>query len=272
MSLNENAQDTGGKLSQWRELIHSELVAVGDSSSRDSKRLQAATAYVLQGHGKRLRGLLALSVEHDLRGGGERLAALKAAVALEMLHAASLVHDDLPALDNDDMRRGRPSCHRAFNEATAILTGDYLVGRAFSVIGDGSLIAARQLRVLAILAQAWGDLCIGQQVDIEKPKEPEQVERLMELKTGALFGAAAACGAVCADRDEAEVARFYEWGKRVGVLFQKLDDAADGDGSSTDSCNQVEEVQALRGQITDCGGIPLTVTETLYSVIVGELS
>ena len=68
------------------------------------------------------------------------------------------------------------------------------------------------------------------------------------------------------------MARFYEWGKRVGVLFQKLDDAADGDGSSTDSCNQVEEVQALRGQIIDCGGIPLTVTETLYSVIVGELS
>jgi len=199
-------------LKEWREDIHRELVSLGQSSLGDSKSLQAATTYVLQGHGKRLRALLALAVWCDVSGEApHKPRALRPALALEMLHAASLVHDDLPALDNDDVRRGRPSCHRQFNEATAILTGDYLVGRAFSVIGDGSLSSMQQLRVLSHLAQAWSDLCMGQQVDIEKPTQPEDIQKLMELKTGALFGAAAACGAVCADADDEVMVRFYDW-------------------------------------------------------------
>jgi geranylgeranyl pyrophosphate synthase len=187
-----------------------------------------------------------------------------------MLHAASLVHDDLPALDNDDMRRGRPSCHRQFNEATAILTGDYLVGRAFAVVAGEGLSALQQLRVLASLAQAWGDLCIGQQVDIEKPTEPEKIVRLMELKTGALFGAASACGAICGDRDDQSVRRFHEWGKKLGVLFQRLDDISDGDGALEAPFNRDTEIEALRGELRSLHDAPLPICEAVFRLIVGE--
>jgi geranylgeranyl pyrophosphate synthase len=265
------ALDITKVLKEWRELIHRELVSVGQSSLGDSKSLQAATTYVLQGHGKRLRALLALAICCDVtKGPSTPPLALRPGLALEMLHAASLVHDDLPALDNDDMRRGRPSCHRQFNEATAILTGDYLVGRAFSVVADGSLSPLQQLRVLATLAQAWGDLCMGQQVDIEKPSDPKEILRLMELKTGALFGAAAACGAICSDRDDPGVRRFYEWGKKLGVLFQTLDDIRDGDGIADASFNRDTEIEALRGELRSLHDSPMPISEAVFRLIVGE--
>ena len=258
-------------LKEWRDLVHRELVSLGQSALEDSNSLRAATTYVLQGNGKRLRALLALAVCCDLSDGATvKPCAFRPALALEMLHAASLVHDDLPALDNDDMRRGRPSCHRQFNEATAILTGDYLVGRAFSVVVDSSLSPPQQLRVLASLAKAWGDLCIGQQVDIEKPTGVCDILRLMELKTGALFGAAAACGAVCADIDDAGMSRFYEWGKKVGVLFQRLDDISDGDGIPDDYFNRDVEVQSLRAELQSLHTKPMTLTDAVYRVVVGE--
>lgn len=263
--------DTAKTLKEWRETIHRELVTLGQSSLGDSKSLQAATTYVLQGHGKRLRALLTLAICHDLTDGDQHQPkALRPALALEMLHAASLVHDDLPALDNDDMRRGRPSCHRQFNEATAILTGDYLVGRAFAVISDGSLSSLQQLRVLANLAQAWSELCMGQQVDIDKPNKPAEIHRLMELKTGALFGASAACGAVCADADDATVTRFHEWGRKLGVLFQKLDDLSDGDGAAGVVFNKDKEVEALRGELRSLHDKAMPMTEAVYRAVVGE--
>lgn len=265
------SKDVAEQLKEWRQLIHDELVSLGRSSLGDSKSLLAATTYVLQGHGKRLRALLALSVCRDITG--EEVTpprALRPALALEMLHAASLVHDDLPALDNDDMRRGRPSCHRQFNEATAILTGDYLVGRAFAVVGDGSLSPSQQLGVLANLAHAWGDLCVGQQVDIEKPTEPCQVERLMELKTGALFGASAACGAICADLDDGAVGRYLDWGRRLGVLFQRLDDIQDGDGVMDAPFNRDTEVESLRAELRSLHSRSMPLTEALFRIILGE--
>lgn len=266
------SHDITRMLKEWRELIHGQLVSLGQSSLGDSKSLLAATTYVLQGHGKRLRALLALAICRDLTE-DEALPprALRPGLALEMLHAASLVHDDLPALDNDDMRRGRPSCHRQFNEATAILTGDYLVGRAFAVVADGSVPPLHQLRVLATLAQAWGDLCMGQQVDIEKPTQPHEILRLMELKTGALFGASAACGAICADLDDAGVKRFYEWGQKVGVLFQKLDDLHDGDGARDASFNRDTEVEGLRAELRSLHGKPMALTNAVYQAVVGEV-
>lgn len=263
--------DTSKVLKEWRETIHRELVTLGQSSMSDSKSLQAATTYVLQGHGKRLRALLALAICCDVASENpSKPRAMRPALALEMLHAASLVHDDLPALDNDDTRRGRPSCHRQFNEATAILTGDYLVGRAFSVVADGSLSPMQQLRVLANLAQAWSELCLGQQVDIEKPKEPSEIHRLMELKTGALFGASAACGAVCADQDDATTGRFFDWGRKLGVLFQKLDDLSDGDGVSGVAWERDKEVEVLRAELCSLHPGQMPLTEAVFAGVVGE--
>jgi geranylgeranyl pyrophosphate synthase len=264
--------DVAKVLTQWRELVYQELVAFGHSSGGDSKTLQSATTYVLQGHGKRLRALLPLALSSDLTGSGEvsKPPALRVGIALEMLHAASLVHDDLPALDNDDMRRGRPSCHRKFTEATAILTGDFLVGRAFSAVTEGSLSPMQRLRVLTTLAQAWSDLCMGQQVDIDRPTDAEEVQRLMELKTGALFGAATACGAICADCDEDLTSRFRLWGTRVGVLFQRLDDIADGDGTSGTVWNKDREIHDLLVGLRSLHHGPLLYTEGVYRMIIGE--
>lgn len=260
-------------LTEWRELVYRELVAFGESSAGDSKTLQAATTYVLQGQGKRLRALLPMAISSDLGGepASAHSAVLRPGIALEMLHAASLVHDDLPALDNDDMRRGRPSCHRQFNEATAILTGDFLVGRAFSVVSaEGALSPMRRLRVLATLARAWSELCMGQQVDIDHPTQPSEIHRLMELKTGALFGAAAACGAICADCDDATTDRFYAWGMKVGVLFQRLDDIADGDGASGVLWDKESEIRDIRTELRALHPRSLSYTEGVYRMIVGE--
>lgn len=255
-------------LQGWREVIDRELSSVGATSASDSESLRAATAYVLEGQGKRLRGLLALALHSDIRGDTqERPASLGVAFALEMLHAASLVHDDLPALDNDDVRRGRPSCHRAFNEATAILTGDFLVGRAFAVVAEGALSPMQRLRVLARLAPAWADLCVGQQVDIEQPKTPQETRRLMELKTGALFGVAAAAGAICGDVSDEDAQRFYDWGVRVGVLFQRLDDIADGHESSLGVLDVEGEVTMLRGELRQISSRPLPLTEQVFATI-----
>ena len=256
---------------EWRELVNRELVTLGKSSAPDSKSLQAATTYVLHGQGKRLRALLAFAVTQDISRGEaiQEPHSCRAGIGLEILHAASLVHDDLPALDNDDMRRGRPACHRQFNEATAILTGDYLVGLAFSLITTGTLSSMRQLRVLTRLARAWGDLCVGQQLDIENPTAPAFIHRLMELKTGALFGAAAACGAICADCDDEVTARFDAWGTKVGVLFQQLDDVADGDGAAAASFNRDAEVSELLSELRSLWSSPLPFTEAVYGMIVG---
>ncbi|MEN9845610.1 MAG: hypothetical protein RIS36_757 [Pseudomonadota bacterium] len=269
MSLSDHVAKV---LTDWREVVYQELVALGEISSGDSKTLQAATTYVLQGQGKRLRALLAMALNADLIGEKEivRPHALRPGIALEMLHAASLVHDDLPALDNDDMRRGRPSCHRKFSEATAILTGDLLVGRAFSVLTEGELPPMQRLRMQAILARAWSDLCTGQQVDIDRPTHPREVERLMELKTGALFGAAAACGAVCAGCDETLTARFYAWGIRVGVLFQRLDDLVDGDAMVEAEWNKDTEIHDLIVELGSLHYRSLPYTEGVYRMIIGE--
>lgn len=266
------AEHVGKVLNDWREVVYRELVALGESSSGDSKTLQAATTYVLQGQGKRLRALLPIALCADLTAEKETAnpRALRPGIALEMLHAASLVHDDLPALDNDDMRRGRPSCHRQFNEATAILTGDFLVGCAFSVVADGGQSPMQRLRVLALLARAWSDLCMGQQVDIDRPTHPDEIHRLMELKTGALFGAAAACGAVCADCDEALTERLYAWGSRVGVLFQRLDDIADGDGTAGTVWSKDKEIHDLLAALRALHRGSLSYTEGVYRMIIGE--
>lgn len=226
----------------WRSTIESQLVRVEQWTGRaqPGSALHAACRYVSEGGGKRLRGLLAYAVAYDLTSGGDAARAeraLSSAVALELLHAASLVHDDLPALDNDDFRRGRESCHKAFGEATAILTGDALVGAAFVVVtGDAGLPSDSQARVTRTLAHAWWDLCLGQQFDIEQQRGVSGAGRkeMIALKTGALFGAAVGCGAVCAGIREAALGEYIDWGRRVGECFQALDDLDDGERDSSE--------------------------------------
>lgn len=235
-------------LSVWRSHIDERLASVGElyGDTHAVGRLSEASTYMVTGGGKRIRALLACCVWGDLaaiRGqGSENCRALSAAVALELVHAASLVHDDLPALDNDDLRRGKPSCHRAFGEATAILTGDALVGAAFlSVMNDAQLSSDEHARLSRILASAWVDLCVGQQLDIDRQLcglneavSHDELVRMTRLKTGALFGAAVRCGALCAGVRDGDLDRFSAWGVRVGECFQAIDDLSDGDRPQSD--------------------------------------
>ncbi|NBO73944.1 MAG: hypothetical protein EBV29_04800 [Gammaproteobacteria bacterium] len=154
----------------WRASIEGALATFGRNASPDSPKLQEAATYVLQSGGKRLRGLLTLAVHHDLTGGhGAPESALRPAVAIEVIHAASLIHDDLPALDNDDMRRGKPSCHKAFGEATAILTGDLLVGAAIGSLEHRETALDKQARLGILLANTWRDLCVGRSRRVRPP-------------------------------------------------------------------------------------------------------
>lgn len=232
-------------LDSWREGVETGLSVLAQESSRESMRLQEAAAYVLVGGGKRLRALLTLAVSHDLVGqAGRETHAIIPAVAIEVIHAASLVHDDLPALDNDDMRRGKPACHKAFGEATAILVGDLLIGAALASLSHPQIPLDRQARLSGVISRTWRELCVGQQLDLEKPEGDTRRHRMVELKTGALFGAALACGAICAGSVDSVTEALSQWGVRLGCLFQKLDDVDDGErdrsalGAVQEECRQ----------------------------------
>jgi geranylgeranyl pyrophosphate synthase len=242
----------------WRAEVEQELLSLAREYTKDSSHLRDATTYVLEGAGKKLRALLILSIARDLLGSqGDLRGALRCALAVEVLHAASLVHDDLPALDNDDYRRGRPSCHRAFNEATAILVGDLLVGVAFSSVSRLDT-AEMSAHVCSLLARTWSELCVGQQLDLQGVSEMSQRRRMIELKTGALFGCAAACGALCARVEVELVERLFEWGVRVGVAFQKLDDVSDGECSVEEVPVVEREWSSLIQELQDSFKVPMT--------------
>jgi len=260
-------------IDSYKRAIERELQRASTVAAQESAKLDQAARYVLEGQGKRLRGLLVMAIARDLGGqSAVESSSVSIAVAVEMLHAASLVHDDLPALDNDDTRRGRPSCHRAFSEATAILVGDLLVGRALERVGEGTLPAEGQLSILTKMSKSWADLCVGQQLDIEKPTDAAMVERLMALKTGALFGFSAYAGAVCGGVPGQEAERFFQWGRDVGVLFQKLDDISDGEVVSVEPFNAPDEVERSRRSLGSLvAGRPIPHTEAVYERIVGAV-
>lgn len=182
--------------------------------------------------GKRLRPVLAMQAGITIAGslpeGIERLGA-----AIEMLHTYSLIHDDLPALDNDDLRRGKPTCHVAFGEAIAILAGDALQTRAFEVLAGLDSPPAATVQIVALVANAIGTIegMIGGQVlDLEsehlKPT-PERVEAIHRAKTGALIRVSIVAGGIYAGADAGDVARLDSFGRKAGLAFQIVDDVLD---------------------------------------------
>jgi geranylgeranyl diphosphate synthase type II len=182
--------------------------------------------------GKRLRPVLAMqaavTIAGELPKGVEQLGA-----ALEMLHTYSLIHDDLPALDNDDLRRGKPTCHVAFGEAIAILAGDALQTLAYRVLAGLEAPAAAVVKIVGLVAEATGtvDGMIGGQVlDIEsehiKPT-PQLVEAIHRAKTGALIRVSVVSGGVYAGATDADMARLDTFGRKAGLAFQIVDDVLD---------------------------------------------
>ncbi len=193
-------------------------------------RLREAMQYSLLAGGKRLRPMLALEFCRLCGGDWER--ALPAAGALELLHTYSLIHDDLPAMDNDDLRRGKPTCHIAFDEPTAILAGDALQALAFEAITRAALPADRTAACAAELARAAGaaGMCGGQQLDLEgdgKPQTVASLTRLQNLKTGALIRAACCIGVHAAGGTAAQLAAAAAYAGALGLAFQIRDDMLD---------------------------------------------
>lgn len=193
-------------------------------------RLVEAMNYSLFAGGKRLRPLLVLAACESV--GGQLESALPVAAALEMVHTYSLIHDDLPAMDDDDLRRGRPTCHKAFDEATAILAGDAMNTFALQAILDNvpdparAVAAARELAVAAGLEGMVG----GQMADLESEGAAPDLARLRyihEHKTGALITAAVVCGGIIGGAGSATLGRLRNYGRRIGLAFQVVDDILD---------------------------------------------
>lgn len=229
------------RLSAYQSRVQAALDAALPAANVVPERLHAAQRYAVLSGGKRLRPLLVYCTGESL---GVPLSALDApAAAVELIHSYSLVHDDLPAMDDDDLRRGRPTTHRAFDEATAILTGDALQVLAFSLLARDrapEVTAAARLKMIQILADASGTagMAGGQALDlfaVGRHIGLEELEAMHRLKTGALIRASVLLAAVCApELTPAEWAALDGYAQDIGLAFQIQDDILDVEGSTED--------------------------------------
>jgi geranylgeranyl pyrophosphate synthase len=212
-------------LDDVRAAVDADLVRRLAPPVEDPGKLIEAMHYAAAGPGKRLRPAVLIAAAEAC--GGAREQAMPAASAIEMLHAYTLVHDDLPAMDDDDERRGRPTVHVAFGEAIAILAGDGLLTAAFGALAELGPRAASAVAVLARRAGA-SELLAGQAIDLtSQPKTFAAVERLHAAKTGALFAAAAELGGIAAGADALTCASLGHYGMAIGIAFQHADDRDD---------------------------------------------
>ena len=202
--------------------------------------IHTAMRYSVFAGGKRIRPILCLEAacifEPDAKPDASH--AMHAACAIEFIHTYSLIHDDLPALDNDDLRRGKPTSHKQFGEATAILAGDGLLTLAFQIIGESSTSAERTLAILQEVSSAAGTvkgMVGGQVADLEsegKRVEPQTLEYIHRSKTAALIRASVSTGAISTGAGIADVARLRSFGEMIGWAFQVTDDILDVEQSS----------------------------------------
>jgi len=235
MSSDPSAVDFSRLLEEERELVNRRLedIVAGQASAADYMR--EALVYVLLDGGKRLRPLLCLWT-HDMLGGTRRDPCLDVACAIECMHTYSLVHDDLPCMDDDAMRRGKPSCHVKFGEAIAVLTGDALLTLCFehlATLGErweiDSSVVVNVMQVISRGAGADG-LITGQALDLMSDKlEPnlQTVVQIHERKTAALITSAMTSGAIMAGANASELARIERAGMLAGGAFQIVDDVLD---------------------------------------------
>ena len=225
------------RLARWRERADTTLTAALDDLHGTEPRLLAAMRHAVLLGGKRMRPLLAYASGHACGADDASLDAPAAAV--ELVHAYSLVHDDLPAMDDDALRRGQPTVHVAFDEATAILAGDALQTLAVSVLAHAPLPDARRVAMLAELASASGagGMCGGQAYDLAATGNAaialDALERLHAMKTGALLRAAVRLGAIAADAAAATRTALDAYADALGLAFQIRDDLLDIEGDST---------------------------------------
>ena len=218
-----------------------------------SQRLYEAMRYMVLGGGKKLRPVLVLLAAEACGGSVEE--AMPAACSVEMVHTYSLIHDDLPAMDNDDLRHGKPSCHRAFGEAMAILAGDALLTEAFAVLATGVTDAAKARRLAAELAGAAGaaGMVGGQVADLAAERQGSCDERILDIihrrKTARMIEAAAVMGAIVAGASEHHERSLRAYGAHLGMAFQIADDILDAT-ASTQALGKTAGKDAAAGKLT----------------------
>ena len=235
-------------------------------------RLAEAMRYAVLAPGKRLRPLLALLAAKACGGTLER--ALPAACAVEMIHAYSLVHDDLPAMDDDDLRRGLPTCHRKFDEATAILVGDALQARAFEILATQLTPATVAARACAALGRAAGatQLVGGQADDLAGACEGDSRERLEAIhhrKTAAMILVSLELGALTAEATDNQLTALAEYGRRFGLVFQITDDLLDVSGEQQEVGKRLGK-DAEKGKLTFATLVGIEESRQLVTKLVDE--
>ncbi|WP_146909074.1 farnesyl diphosphate synthase [Arenimonas daejeonensis] len=223
------------RLARWLQRVEACLESALPAADQSPQALHQAMRHAVLAGGKRLRPMLAYATGEAL--GAEESLLDAPATAVELVHAFSLVHDDLPAMDDDALRRGRPTVHVAFDEATAILAGDALQTLAFSVLAESPAAATLRVAWLQTLAEATGTrgMCGGQALDMAATGAQlalAELERLHALKTGALIRAAVRMGALAGDADAETLARLDDYASALGLAFQIRDDILDVEGDS----------------------------------------
>jgi geranylgeranyl pyrophosphate synthase len=219
-------------LAETRKLVDAALDQLLPAESVTPVKVHAAIRWSVFAGGKRFRPLLSIAAGKTFGAASEPL--MNTACALEMIHTYSLIHDDLPSMDNDDLRRGRATCHVRFGEATAILAGDALQTLAFMTVSeDERLSAEKRARLIREIAKASGTpegMVAGQACDLEAESRDvtaAELEQIHRLKTGALIIAAARCGAIIAEASDTELAAITDYAAQLGLLFQITDDLLD---------------------------------------------
>ena len=243
------------------ERINAALESILKTSERPDRLLEAMT-YSLMAGGKRFRPVLCIAAAEAVGGAMEEV--MPAACALEMVHTYSLIHDDLPAMDDDDLRRGKATCHKAFDEATAILAGDALLTLAFQTLSaitdDNDQQAVKWLRLIQLISHAAGycGMIQGQMLDIGSEGSQltlNELKSMHRLKTGALIEVSARCGAELVDADSSQIQLLESYARHIGLAFQVTDDILNVEGDpaimgkavGTDNLRQKSTYPSLLG-------------------------
>lgn len=241
---------------------------------RRADRLLAAMRYAALGGGKRLRPVLVLETARLFGRSDDGVA--MAGAALECVHCYSLVHDDLPAMDDDDLRRGRPTAHKAFDEATAILAGDGLLTLAFDAIAQEAVHPDARVRLALSrdLARAagLGGMAGGQMLDLEsehRDRTEAEIRTLQAMKTGALLRYACRAGVILADASDEDVARMTRFGEVIGLAFQLADDLLDVE-ASPDAMGKATGKDAEAGKATLVGLLGREATRAELNTLLSE--
>lgn len=260
------------KLKAYADGVNRRMTELLPTNSGHLRLLQEAMQYSCLAPGKRLRPALAMACAEAV--GADPMSVLDAGCAIEFVHCFSLIHDDLPAIDNDDLRRGMPTCHKAFGEAIAILAGDGLFALAFNTLAEGPWDAHRRILAVGSLTRASGvyGLVGGECLDIlseGKAIDAETLKTIHARKTGALIAASCEIGAILGGANAAQCARLYDYGSEIGIAFQIADDILN-ETSTPEQLGKAAGSDRKRGKATYPALIGLEASRTAAFDAVGR--